>query len=62
MSRYIGNNFNGVLFLLREPNSNGKPVPENDNVWITKLLNFEQTKNANKYRKTFLFPTKFTWL
>ncbi len=55
MSRYIGKNFNGVLFLLREPNSNGKPVPEYDNEWITKVLNFEQEKNANKYRKTFCF-------
>lgn len=53
MSRYVGDNFNGVLFLLREPNSNGKPVSENDNAWITKVLHSEQTKNADKYRKTF---------
>lgn len=53
MSRYIGNNFNGVLFLLREPNSDGKSVEESDNIWISKVLNFEETKNANKYRKSF---------
>lgn len=34
MSRYISDNFNGVLFLLREPNSNGKKVTRNDNDWI----------------------------
>lgn len=54
MSRYITDNFNGVLFLLREPNSNGKKVTRNDNNWISKVLNFEKTKNADKYRKTFI--------
>ena len=53
MSRYISDNFNGVLFLLREPNSNGKKVVQTDNDWILKVFNFEETKNANKYRNTF---------
>ena len=50
MSRYISDNFNGVLFLLREPNSNGKKVTRNDNDWISKVLDFKKTKNADKYR------------
>ena len=54
MSRYITDNFNGVLFLLREPNSNGKKVTRNDNDWISKVLDFKKTKNADKYRKTFI--------
>lgn len=37
MSRYIGENFNGVLFLLREPNSKGEPVIEKDNIIIQTL-------------------------
>ncbi len=54
MSQYIGENFNGVLFLLREPNSNEKPVDKTDNKWISQVLTFQQIKSANRYRKTFL--------
>ncbi len=53
MSRYVNNSFNGVLFLLREPNSYGEKVIETDNEWISKVLNSEKTKNADKYRKAF---------
>ncbi len=53
MSRYVGDNFNRVLFLLREPDSSGKKVSEADNVWISRVLNFEEAKNADKYRRAF---------
>lgn len=56
MSQYVGENFNGVLFLLREPDSGGERVSSEDNSWISNVLNCKPVVNeydAEKYRKAF---------
>ena len=46
--------FNGVLFILREPNSNGEVVTEGDREWFYKVINGDRTANRyGHYAKSF---------